>query len=347
MAFWQRIGQRRGFSAGRAPDDAVFRRARLRLTAWYAAIVVVIVVGFSAALYGALASVLVGHQSDGPDPQPEQVTERQVTDFTLARLRLLLVVGNVILLAGVAGGAYLLAGKTLRPVREAMARQRRFAADASHELRTPLTVMRGTLDVALQRERSPDAYRAVLRDVGDEVDTMSGLTEQLLRLARGGLPSAALNEPCNLRAVLDEVMHGTAELAAERGDIVTLAASASLAAPLMIRGDCAALRQVFLNLVQNALLHTAAGTPVYIEPVRHRDVIEVTVSDRGPGIPQDERERVFEPFYRSRTAVAEGSGLGLALAREVVRAHGGTITICETAGGGTAVRVRLPIRGQP
>ncbi len=326
-----------------AEDAAVFRRARLRLTAWYALTLALIVLGFSVALYLALAAELPSHNGEGPDLQPAQQAERDTADFTLRRLRLLLVAGNLILLAGGVAGAYALAGKTLQPIAAALARQRRFASDASHELRTPLTVMRGTIDVTLQRERSPAVYRETLREVGEEVDAMTMLVEQLLSLARGQR-AQAMPTMCDLRLVLEQVVRETSSLAAERSSSLSLLPGPALPAV----ADGLALRQVFANLVRNALQHTPPGTHVSIAATPQDGGIEVLVRDDGPGIPSAERERIFTPFYRVQTTGTDGTGLGLALARELVAAHGGTIAVAESPGGGATFRVQLPDGvGQP
>lgn len=321
-----------------AEDAAVFRGARLRLTTWYTVTLAVIIGGFSIVLYAALAAELPSHQGEGTALQPAQQAERDTSDFALGRLRLLLIAGNAILLAAGAVGAYGLAGKTLRPIAASLARQRRFAADASHELRTPLTVMRGTLDVTLQRERSPAFYRETLCELGEEVDAMTVLVAELLCLARGkGTPSHA-SDSCDVRLVLEEVVHGAADLATDRRSTLDLEPGPSLPAS----ADRVGLRQVFTNLVRNALQHSPAGTVVSVAGHQRHGGIEVVVSDNGPGIPPAERERIFQPFYRLQTTGTDGSGLGLALAREFVAANGGTIAVEESLGGGATFRVQLP-----
>ena len=259
-----------------------------------------------------------------------------VISLALSRLRLLLIAGNLVFLAGAAGGAYILAGKTLDPVAAALERQRRFTAGASHELRTPLTVMRGTIDVALQRERSLADYRDVLRQLGDEVNTMSVLIEQLLRLARGR-PQPKL-VVCELREIVAEVISGAGNLSSGHGSTLSLKAGP----PLVVLGDPLALHKVFSNLVLNAIQHTPVGTAIQITGQRDGREVEVTVADNGPGVPSAEREQIFQPFYRADAVDTGGAGLGLALARESVLAHAGTISVEETPGGGATFRVRLP-----
>jgi signal transduction histidine kinase len=338
------LGRRRGIAADRLrpSEEATFRNARLHLTAWYVLTLAVIVVLFSLALYAALSAQLSEHQRGEPERQPERQVEQDTTDFALSRLRLLLLGGNLLLLAGGAVGAYLLAGKTLQPIAAALDRQRRFTADASHELRTPLTVMRGEVDVELQRKRTAAEYRGVLVELGKEVDAMTELVEQLLRLARGRSrpPAAALR--CDVRSALEDVVRRTAQLATRHGSTVSLA----LPGPLVARADQGDVRHVLLNLVTNALQHTPPGTLVQLTAEPHNGAIDLVVSDDGPGIPSDERTSVFEPFYRLHTTGSDGAGLGLALCRELVWANGGSIALEETAGGGATFQVRLPAAHQ-
>jgi signal transduction histidine kinase len=312
----------------------------VQLTAWYVLTLGAIVVAFSLALYAALAAQLSEHQPDKADLAPDRQVERETSDFALSRLRFLLLTGNIVLLAGAAGGAYFLAGRTLRPIAIALERQRRFTGDASHELRTPLTVMRGAVDVALRRNRTPAAYREVLEELSEEVDAMTELVGRLLRLARGGSRLSAATVCCDVQGILEDIVRGTADLAHSRGDTVLLAPAAALIAAV----DAPEIRQVFLNLVTNALQHTPTGAVVRLAGERRDDSIEVTVSDNGPGIPVEERAGVFEPFHRLQTTGVDGAGLGLTLCRELIEAGGGSITLEETAGGGATFRVRLPAR---
>jgi signal transduction histidine kinase len=321
-------------SAGRR-DQVVFSRARLQLTACYALTLAMIVLIFSGVLYGVLSARLGGYRHEQELPSERRV-ERETTAFALGELRAYLLLGNVALLALGVGGAYWLAGRTLQPIARAMARQDRFTSDASHELRTPLTSIRSAIDVTLQRARSPAAYRAVLKEVNEEVEGMTALIEQLLWLARGGPPTRP--ETIDLRAILDAVVRKTAALAAERGSTVHLEPSSAL----IITVDPTALRLVLLNLVSNALQHTPSGTAVRICAERAGTGIALRISDNGPGIPEEKRANVFQPFYRLRTTGSDGHGLGLALAQELLTAAGGTIQIGETPGGGSTVSVWLP-----
>jgi len=317
-------------------DDAtLFRRARLQLTAWYALTLMVIVLSFSAVLYGVLAARLSGHHREAAELASERAVERDSANFALDELRVYLVLGNVSLLVLGVAGAYLLAGRTLRPIAETMSRQKRFAADASHELRTPLTVMRGNIDVALLRKRPAAEYRAVLEEANADLTSLTVLVEQLLQLARG---TATLQGVADVDAVLNESVAGVRDLAEHRGSTVQSAVPAGL----IVHVDAASLHHIVDNLVINALRHTPPGTTVRVEGERHDKTIAITVRDNGPGIPPEERDRIFEPFYRLQPAATDGAGLGLALVRELVTANGGGVWIEDATGGGASFRVELP-----
>ena len=227
----------------------------------------------------------------------------------------------------------------LQRLQRALDQQRAFSADAAHALRTPLTAV--TLQAQLA-QLAPDGpeRNAALRKLEAGVKRASQLVAQLLALAR--LDPDAAREPA---AVLDLARLGR-EVA---DDLATLAERAQIAlrvklpAEAHMRGHEAALRMAITNLLDNALRYTPAGGEVEIAVREHAGGWQVEVGDSGPGLPADERERVFDRFYRGRDSRAPGSGLGLAIVREVARLHGGETFIGDGPGGhGLTVGLRLP-----
>ena len=217
---------------------------------------------------------------------------------------------------------------------------RRFTADASHELRTPLTVIRGTAQVALARPRSADDLRATLEEVAEETERMLHLVEGLLTLARGEQAGAeAVRERVDLLHLLEDACEMGAALAAGKPLDVRLVAPPTVT----VQGSPTALRQVFLNLVGNAVKFTEQGN-VTITVRNEPDHVEVRVADTGRGIGPDELPHVFERFYRGDASRSSdgGFGLGLAIARLIVEQHGGTIDVQSEPGRGSTFRVRLP-----
>jgi two-component system OmpR family sensor kinase len=215
--------------------------------------------------------------------------------------------------------------------------QRRFAADAAHELRTPLTAL--TLQIQLaRRAESPEERDLALGRLELGVKRATRLVQQLLTMAR--LDPDAAEQPfaaVDLSALAVNVIDEKRLLAEQQGIALTLSAE-----PVTLRGREDALRILLANLVDNALRYTPAGGSVQITVHRDGGSVYLAVADSGPGIPEDERERVFDRFYRGRDAPAGGSGLGLAIVRQVATLHGATVTLSERTGGGLVVSARFP-----
>jgi two-component system OmpR family sensor kinase len=219
----------------------------------------------------------------------------------------------------------------------ALARQ---AAEASHELRTPLTVIATELEVALRRPRDAAEWQGVGARTLDEIRRLSALVEALLELSRAGAVPAAGGGAVDVVAVAEQVCGGLAGAAEARG--VALDLDACPAA--QVRGHGGALEGALRNLVGNALRFTPGGGRVIVR-VEQAGEIAIHVDDSGPGVAPDERALVFEPFHRGRAAEAsprDGVGLGLAIVRKVVTAHGGAIAIADSPLGGARFTITLP-----
>jgi signal transduction histidine kinase len=226
--------------------------------------------------------------------------------------------------------------------------QRDFVANVSHELKTPLTSIQGFSQAILDgAAESPEARRRSASIIYDEAERMRRLVEGLLDLARldAGEPALARG-PLDLAALLRSVGERLALRAGERGVALRQAIG-----PLpALTGDSDRLAQVFTNLLDNALKHTPAGGTVTLAAAGVDGGAEVTVTDTGPGIPAEDLSRIFERFYqvdKSRRASGRGAGLGLAISREIVHAHGGQIHAESVMGLGTKFVVRLPASRNP
>jgi heavy metal sensor kinase len=219
---------------------------------------------------------------------------------------------------------------------------RRFTADASHELRTPLAVIRTEAEVALARPLDPGEYRNLLGSILEECERLTRLTEQLLALAREDAGVERPQERLDLSAVVRGVVEDLRPLAEARG--VQLRAEANGALPA--RGDALRLRQVFLNVVDNAIKYTPPGGAVAVRVHSDDGRAVVTVCDSGIGIPPEHLPHVFDRFYRvdkGRSREQGGTGLGLSIAQRIVAAHGGRIELTSTPGHGTTCTVSLPV----
>ncbi len=326
----------------------MFDRARLRLTLWYLAILAVIVLLLSLALYDILASILTSiQQAEAADVPP--AFRRGVARFvahvagnrrTLA-LEIVAIDLGVLMLSTL--GAYVLAGRTLRPIQESMERQRRFAAAASHELRTPLTVLQGTLEVALLRERTPDEYERILQGAVTEAERMGLLVSDLLAVARAESDAEALTlEPLDLREVACAAIEGARPLAARKSQ--TLDVDLDMALP--VRGDRVKLRQALANLLDNAVAYTPEGGSIRLAGRHERGQAALAVRDTGPGIAPQHLPHLFEPFYRVDPARGGGTGhagLGLALAAWIAQAHGGHLSVESREDVGSTFTLSLPL----
>ncbi|MGH8433884.1 MAG: sensor histidine kinase [Pseudomonas sp.] len=216
-------------------------------------------------------------------------------------------------------------------------RQAHFIAEASHELRTPLAALKARLELGL-RAQEPQVWRSTLEESAQNTDRLTQLANQLLSLARIESGARAIAEggaqPIDLSQLARELGLALAPLAHSRG--VSLALEAEQ--PVWLRGEPTLLNELLCNLVDNALAHTPSGGNVILR-VLEPGVLEV--EDDGPGIPLDERERVFERFYR-RHPQGAGAGLGLAIVGEICRAHLATISLHDAVRGGLRVRVEFP-----
>jgi len=215
-------------------------------------------------------------------------------------------------------------------------RQARFIADASHELRTPLAALKARIELGL-REPDPAAWRSTLEEAGQTTDRVIHLANQLLSLARIESGAQAVAEGGAQRLDLSQLARelglAMAALAHERGVALALEAEQ----PVWIKGEPTLLSELLSNLVDNALAHTPVGGNVVLR-VCAPGVLEV--EDDGPGIPADERDKVFARFYR-RDSRGQGAGLGLAIVGEISRAHRATIGLEAGQLGGLLVRVRF------
>lgn len=216
--------------------------------------------------------------------------------------------------------------------------QRQFLADVSHELRTPLTTIRGEVELM---ERSGAVDREGLEAVQAESERMARLVEDLLLLARAENVADLQQAPVDLDTLLLEVFRQAQRLA---NGVRTVSLGHEDAATVI--GDRDRLKQLVLNLAQNALTHTPPGTHVTLSLYRDATSARIVVADDGPGMPPEHVAHVFERFYRidkARSRARGGTGLGLAIAKWIATAHGGDVSVETAPGRGAAFTVTLPL----
>jgi two-component system, OmpR family, heavy metal sensor histidine kinase CusS len=218
----------------------------------------------------------------------------------------------------------------------------RFSADASHELKTPLTVMQGELENALQSAAPGSAEQQVFANLLEEIQRLKTITRSLLFLAQADAGQLPLKlEPINLSAALIGLTEDMEALAAELNINLAL----NVASDLQVQADWSLLRQAVLNLLQNALRYNEPDGWINVALAARSGHVELEVCNGGPGIPPADQPRLFERFFRADAAHSrhvDGVGLGLSLAREIVRAHQGTLVLRESRPGRTCFSLSLP-----
>ena len=217
----------------------------------------------------------------------------------------------------------------------ALASARDFAAVSAHELRTPLTAMRTNLEVLTTLDLPDDQRSEVLGDVIRTQSRIEATLGALERLAQGELSTEADQVPVDITELLDRAAHDAMRVYPD------LEVSLVPSPTCIIIGLPAGLRLTVDNAIANAVKHGGA-TRVQLSAVSSRDGVEIAVDDNGTGVPEDEREAVFERFARGSTASRSGSGLGLALVAQQAEIHGGTAALEDSPLGGTRLMLRLP-----
>jgi two-component system OmpR family sensor kinase len=220
---------------------------------------------------------------------------------------------------------------------------RRFSADASHELRTPLTVMKGETELALRRDRPAEEYRQVLESSLEEIDRMTRIVDELLFLSRADLGEVKMeSRPVQLDALVEDIQRQATVLGQEQNVQVAVGAIE----PVTVLGDELRLRELVLNLVDNAIKYSHPGGKVELGLSRDAKTVRLTVTDAGIGIPPEARARIFDRFYRTDEARAhtkKGTGLGLSICKWIAEAHHGRIEVQSAPGQGSRFTVILPL----
>ncbi|MCU0785144.1 MAG: ATP-binding protein [Verrucomicrobia bacterium] len=349
---------------------------RTRLTLWYAAIMFVSLLAMGVMTYVQFAP------EPHPNPNPRKL-EADKEDFREG-LRNILWCGVPAVLLALAGGWWLMR-KSLAPVAaltqaagqinehnlaeqlprtgngdemdrltevfnamterldRSFLRIREFTLHASHELKTPLTVMHGELETALQDEALPAAQRERLESELDEVQRLTKIVDGLTLLTKADAGQIALaREAVRLDELVREAFADAQSLARPHGLQVELKACDEAT----VSGDRHRLRQLLLNLTDNAIKYNVPNGAVSIALRRQEDAVELTITNTGPGIAPEVLSRVFDPFFRgdpSHSNAVEGCGLGLSIARWIAQAHGGELRLASTPGKETVASLRLPM----
>jgi signal transduction histidine kinase len=318
----------------------MFGRARWRLTLIYIALFALVLGVFSAVFYVGFATVLAPSFDIGPELSNEQAADAAF-QATIEQVGVALAAAYLVVVAVVGLAAWALASRTLRPIREAHLRQRRFVADASHEVRTPLAAIRATAEETMGRDATVDELRAALAGIEVSAERLSRLTNDLLLLARTDERLIDRRpERIDLSVLTAETLE---EFAGANPDAPR--PQVALEADLLVSADPDDVRRIVLNLVDNAVRYGGGSENRIRVTTRHTDgdaIVEV--HDAGPGIGAIDLERIFEPFFRVRAdaTTPDGSGLGLAIARSLAERNGGRLSVASQVGAGSTFRLALP-----
>jgi len=227
---------------------------------------------------------------------------------------------------------------------ESFSRQRQFTADASHELRTPLAIMQAEATLALSKERAPDDYRKALETISQESDYMSSVIGKLLFLARSDAGKEQLNfEDVDLKELIIGLAANIEAFAQDKGIKFTVDTKDDV----NVSGDKVKLRQLFTNILENAVRYTPADGKISISLLEKESNAVVSISDTGIGIPPEHLPHIFERFYRvdkARARADGGVGLGLAIAKIIAESHKGKIQVESEVGKGTTFIVSIPVK---
>lgn len=239
---------------------------------------------------------------------------------------------------------------------------KQFTADASHELKTPLTILKGEVEVALRRERTPSEYIQILESNLEEINRMSKIVDDLLWLSKADIGEIKIQkEEVNLTALIQELVDQMSLLAqSKRIQIQTVHHNGS--EEIRIYGDALRMRELFLNLIDNGIKYTEEGGEITIHlqketSLQNEEMIgssdgrkigfaKVTISDTGIGISKEDQRKIFNRFYRvdkARSRDQGGSGLGLSICKWIVEAHQGEIEVESEPGKGSSFIVKLPL----
>ncbi len=331
----------------------MFRSATFKLTMWYLALVMAISLAFSVVLY----NVVTNELARGLNVESQRIYTqfpvfnnnpllRTDRDYNISAHNILLrlVTFNVVVLFGAGLASYWLAKRTLEPIEEAHEQQKRFTADVSHELRTPLTAIKMESEVALMNKSSTVAeLRSTLSSVIEETTKLDELINNLLRLTRLEVDELQQNfSNVHTKDIIDRASATIATLAKNRHQKIDYDINDSL-----VNGDADSLTQLLVILIDNAIKYSPEGSTINITANKRAEYGQITIHDQGIGIDKQALDKVFDRFYRadnSRTKIgAEGSGLGLSIAKMIIDLHRGNITLKSQVGKGTTAIVQIPL----
>jgi len=347
----------------------MFKTARIKLTAWYLLIIMSVSLMFSTAIFRILTSELDRFERiarnrierrlleqhmfpdfGGPRPfEPAFLSNPELIEETKQRIifALLIVNGVVLVLSGAFG--FLLAGRTLKPIQNMVEEQNRFIADASHELKTPLTSLKSAFEVYLRsKNQNHKEANEIITDSLVEVDRMQILAESLLTSLRYKTENNHIRFEVNgLDEIINEAVKKISSKAKEKEIIINSAST-----DLTVFVDKQSIINMLVIVLDNAIKYGKKGGRVDLSVKNLKNFSEISIKDNGCGISKENLPFIFDRFYRadesrSNSGSVGGFGLGLSIAKQIIKLHNGTIKASSIQNKGTIITIKIPIKVKP
>lgn len=324
----------------------MFQSARLKLTAWYLLIIMLISVSFSVAMFKVLTNELdrvERIQRLRHERQLLPAIDPEVIEETKNRLTAILILINLGILGTSSVLGYFLAGRTLRPIKEMVDEQNRFITDASHELRTPLTSLKTSIEVYIRNKiHTLKDSDKLLESNLEEVNNLQYLSDNLIKLTQ-----IQENKPLCEKILLPEVIKESEKKVSGLAKLKNIKIKNQVK-NIYIYGDRQSLTELFVIFLDNALKYSLKNKSVTITSEISDNNIIIKIKDEGIGIEEKDIPYIFDRFYRadkSRTKVnAEGYGLGLSIAKQIIDNHNGQIKVESNPRKGTIFSIYLPVK---
>jgi signal transduction histidine kinase len=332
----------------------MFRLARIKLTAWYLLIIMLISVSFSLVTYRILSSelnriermqvirtTLLFPNPGSSLPRFVAIDPQLIVDAK-NRLKIILTLINVSIFAASTAAGYFLAGKTLKPIQDMVDDQNRFISDASHELRTPLTCLKSEIEVNLRDKKLTlkDAKNTLKSNL-EEVNNLQNLSNYLLKLNRFNHNLNLELKPISLLTIIDSAIKKVSPIAKDKNIKII-----NSTADLYVRGDSISLIEALVILLDNAIKYSSKNTEIKINLQDRSGILSLNIKDQGIGISEGDLPHIFDRFYRADNARTKnqsgGYGLGLSIAKKIIEAHHGRIEVESKLGQGTKFTILLP-----
>jgi len=317
-----------------------FFRAKLKLTFFYIATLLVVIIVFSIMLYTLFVNNIASNFEFEEKVYSEVEINSQyvILNNAISHLKLVLIVTDIGIILIISGLGYLLAGKTLQPIKKSLDEQKRFVSDSAHELRTPLSIMKtGIETMAIEKNQTLKDYKDLNEDLLEEVDKLINMSNDLLFLARtdSAKPQKS-QDKINISSICSNQIKSIKIYANNKG----ISLNEDIKKALYIIGNADQINRLIANLLKNAIDYNRKNGEVLLSLKKYKHNIILTVKDTGIGISLNDQKRIFERFYKvdkARSIYEGGSGLGLSIVKEIVDFHKGAIKINSVPGKGTEV----------